>query len=97
MAISRALLSSAEIETRLSRHPNWEIRDHGLWSTFQFPDFATAWAFMQQVAVAAEALDHHPDWRNVYNRVEIKLFTHDAGGITALDFALIAAIDKVGK
>jgi len=96
MSISRKLLTQAELATELTKHPQWEIREHSLYREFKFSDFAAAWSFMQAVASAAEQIDHHPDWRNVYNKVEIRLNTHDAGGITALDFALAEAIDAVG-
>lgn len=60
---------------------------------FRFPGFGAAFAFMTRVALAAERMDHHPEWSNVYDRVEIVLSTHDAGGLTALDLALAQAID----
>lgn len=62
---------------------------------FQFKDFATAWTFMCRVAAAAEARDHHPDWSNVYNRVSIRLTTHESEGVTALDFQLAAQINAL--
>ena len=60
---------------------------------FVFPDFVQAFAFMTRVALVAEKSDHHPEWRNVYNRVAITLTTHDAGGLTAKDVALARAAD----
>lgn len=95
MSISRQPLTEADFQHRLLQFPQWELRDHSLYRNFQFTDFTTAWTFMQAVAKAAEAIDHHPNWRNVYNKVEIWLSTHDAGGITALDFALAEAIDAL--
>ena len=62
---------------------------------FQFTDFNQAWGFMTRVAVAAEKADHHPEWSNVYNRVEIVLSTHDAGGLSAKDIELAKFIDSV--
>ena len=62
--------------------------------TFTFKDFVAAWGFMTRVALLAEKRDHHPDWRNVWNKVEISLSTHDAGGISSLDFELASAIDR---
>jgi 4a-hydroxytetrahydrobiopterin dehydratase len=61
---------------------------------FRFADFSAAWGFMSRVALAAERLDHHPEWSNIYNRVTIVLSTHDAGGLTELDVALARQIDK---
>jgi 4a-hydroxytetrahydrobiopterin dehydratase len=61
--------------------------------TFQFADFNTAFAFMTRVALKAETMEHHPEWSNVYNRVEILLTTHDAGGVTGLDVELARFID----
>lgn len=60
---------------------------------FKFHDFNAAWGFMSRVALLAEKLDHHPEWNNVYNRVEILLTTHDAGGLSARDVAMAKAID----
>jgi 4a-hydroxytetrahydrobiopterin dehydratase len=61
--------------------------------TFQFKDFNAAFGFMTRVALAAEKLDHHPEWFNVYNRVEVLLATHDADGVTALDVQLAKIMD----
>ena len=63
--------------------------------TLTFADFSTAFGFMTRVALAAEAMDHHPEWTNVYGRVEIVLTTHSAGGVTALDAALAQAVDRL--
>ena len=72
----------------------WAERDGGLERTLHFDDFAGAFAFMIRVAVVAEELDHHPDWRNVYGTVEIRLTTHDAGStVTDRDREMAAAID----
>jgi 4a-hydroxytetrahydrobiopterin dehydratase len=62
--------------------------------SFKFADFNQAWGFMTRVALAAEKADHHPEWSNVYNRVEIVLSTHDAGGLSAKDVALAKVIDS---
>jgi 4a-hydroxytetrahydrobiopterin dehydratase len=81
-------LDPADIERRLGGLPGWEHTDGKLHRGFVFPDFAEAFGFMTAVAAEAERLGHHPDWSNDYNRVTIDLVTHDAGGITALDFEL---------
>lgn len=62
--------------------------------TFQFANFNQAFSFMTRVALVAEKTDHHPEWFNVYNRVEVTLATHDAGGVTEKDTALAAFMDK---
>ena len=81
----------------LARVPEW--REAGgrdaITRSFRFGDFSEAFAFMSRVALAAEKMDHHPEWSNVYNRVEILLSTHDAGGLSERDIALAAAIDAI--
>jgi 4a-hydroxytetrahydrobiopterin dehydratase len=62
---------------------------------FTFPNFSAAWGFMSRVALLAEQQDHHPDWSNVWNRVDITLSTHDSGGLTARDVRLAGAIDAL--
>lgn len=70
--------------------------DNKLQASFKFKNFVEAFAFMTEVAFIAERLDHHPTWTNVWNRVDIQLFTHDAGNVvTEKDHALAAAIDEV--
>lgn len=82
-----------EISAFISNHPDWTLKDGKLFRECVFKDFAQAFAFMQRVAVIAEEMDHHPEWSNVYHKVAIALTTHDAGGITALDFELAGKID----
>jgi 4a-hydroxytetrahydrobiopterin dehydratase len=67
----------------------------GLAKSFRFKGFSGAFGWMAQVALAAEKADHHPEWKNVYNRVEVVLTTHSAGGITALDVELAAKMDRL--
>jgi 4a-hydroxytetrahydrobiopterin dehydratase len=90
-------LTSAEREQALALLPDWTLRSDGAAITrqFRFRDFTAAWAFMQKVAVLAETQDHHPEWSNVYNRVDITLTTHDAGGLSERDVRLAKAIDAV--
>jgi len=87
------------VRAKLAALPGWTLTDDGLAITrrFKFADFREAFAFMTQVALAAERADHHPEWSNVYNRVDIRLTTHDAGGLTERDFALAAVADAAGK
>lgn len=74
----------------------WKEENNALKRTFKFNDFSEAFAFMTRVAMIAEKMNHHPDWRNVYNMVEISLNTHDAGGtVTDKDKKLAAEIDKL--
>lgn len=76
--------------------PRWAVDSTGaLARSFRFETFSEAFAFMTRVALAAERLDHHPDWTNVYNRVDIRLITHDAGGLTQRDLDLARAIDAM--
>lgn len=76
----------------------WKEENNQLIQTFRFSNFSQAFAFMTRVAFLAEKMNHHPDWSNVYNRVEIRLNTHDAGGIvTDKDRKLAAAIDELLK
>lgn len=75
---------------------NWTEKGGKLCRSFKFKDFSEAFAFMTRVALIAEKMDHHPDWTNVYNKVDIALNTHDAGGtITEKDRKLAAAIDRI--
>ena len=91
-----ALDAAARAEA-LRSLPHWTLRDDGLAiaRSLRFADFNAAFGFMTQVALKAEAMDHHPEWGNVYNRVDIVLTTHDAGGISARDIALATFIDAI--
>lgn len=88
-------LNDSEIDERLQSLPGWQRQDERLHRSFRFKDFVGAFGFMAQVALLAEAMNHHPEWRNVYNRVDIDLTTHDAGGISEKDFLLAARIDEL--
>lgn len=81
-------LEHADTLARLAHTPGWGLRDGKLHRSFRFPDFASAFGFMAASAVVAERMNHHPEWFNVYDRVEVDLVTHDVGGISELDFAL---------
>lgn len=74
---------------------HWEINDGTLNKTFLFLDFPEAFSFMTRVAIHAEKANHHPEWSNVYNRVTIKLTTHEAGGISERDFDLAHTIESI--
>lgn len=81
----------------LAAHPDWSLTadPEGIERTVRFADFSAAFAFMTRVAMLAEAMDHHPEWSNVYNRVTILLTTHDAGGLSDRDVRMAAAIDAL--
>lgn len=82
-----------EAQPLLKNLPNWQFKDKGIEKTFRFKDFISAFGFMSKVAILAERANHHPEWFNVYNKVEIRLSTHDAGGLTDKDFALAREIE----
>jgi 4a-hydroxytetrahydrobiopterin dehydratase len=95
--MSVARLTDEERAGLAAALPAWRIvegRD-AISRSFRFKDFSEAWGFMCRVALAAEAQDHHPEWSNVWNRVEITLSTHDAGGLSARDLRLARAIDAL--
>ncbi|NEX15599.1 MAG: 4a-hydroxytetrahydrobiopterin dehydratase [Halochromatium sp.] len=73
----------------------WVIKEGKLHKIFRFNDFSEAFGFMTRVALAAEAMDHHPDWCNLYKTLSVDLSTHDAGGLTELDFQLAARMDAL--
>lgn len=85
-------LADEALAAALADLPGWEVVDGRLHRELVFADFAEAFGFMARVAVWAEALNHHPEWCNVYNRVTIDLVTHDAGGLTSLDLELAGRI-----
>jgi 4a-hydroxytetrahydrobiopterin dehydratase len=89
-------LPEEEIVSRLSQPQlaNWSLEGGKLHRKFEFANFVEAFGFMTQVAIVAEKMDHHPEWSNVYNRVEVDLTTHDAGGLTELDFELASFMNQ---
>ena len=90
-------LDSAEIDARLaelnSAGAGWESRGDRIARNFVFSDFVTAFGFMAEIALVAERMNHHPEWFNVYATVKVELSTHDAGGVTELDFRLADAMN----
>ena len=89
-------LGAHQIAEGLAGAPHWrhDAQKGSIVREFVFADFGQAFSFMTQVALAAEKMDHHPEWANVYNRVNVVLRTHDADGLTELDFALDTRIDE---
>ena len=92
-----AVLDEDAREAALKDLPGWryDADARALRRTFRFRDFSEAFGFMARAALQAEKADHHPDWSNSYNRVEVSLQTHSAGGVTALDTALAAKMDAI--
>ena len=90
-------LSDAERVDALDGLPDWDLDDarDAITRSFSFKDFSEAFGFMTRVALLAEKADHHPEWSNVWNRVDILLTTHDAGGLSTRDIAMAQAIDAL--
>ena len=88
-------LSEIQIKEKLQKIEGWEYEDNAIHTSFEFENFKDAFSAMSRIAFEAEALNHHPDWSNVYNVVNISLSTHDANGVTEKDFQLAKAIDGI--
>lgn len=91
------ILSNKQLNECLKELNDWSIVNEKLSKTFKFANFIQAFGFMTEVAITSEAMDHHPEWSNVYNRVEINLITHSEGGITKLDIELAKKIDTISS
>ena len=90
-----AKLTDAEISEHMKALPKWELGEDRIKRTFKFKDFVEAFGWMSSVALIAERMNHHPEWKNVWATVEVELSTHDAGGLTELDMKLAAAMDAL--
>ncbi len=92
-----AVLGDAERDEALAALPGWrfDAERNGIAKSFAFADFSAAFAFMTRVALAAEKADHHPDWSNVWSKVDILLSTHSDGGVTRKDIALAIEIERI--
>ncbi|MFN4764085.1 4a-hydroxytetrahydrobiopterin dehydratase [Gillisia sp. Q332] len=88
-------LTEQEINDRLENLEGWDYSENAIHTSFEFENFKEAFTLMTRIAFEAEAQQHHPDWSNVYNQLEIKLSTHDAGGVTEKDFKLANAIEGI--
>lgn len=88
-------LSVEQAREKAETVPEWNCGESSLRRSFEFGDFVEAFAFMSSVALLAEKRGHHPDWSNVYKKVDIELSTHDVGGLSEKDFELAAAIDRL--
>ncbi|MCC8359036.1 4a-hydroxytetrahydrobiopterin dehydratase [Salinimicrobium sediminilitoris] len=89
------ILDKNEINKRLEDLEGWEFKDDAIHTSFQFENFKEAFSVMVRIAFEAEAQQHHPDWSNVYNELQISLSTHDAGGVTEKDFKLARSIENI--
>ncbi len=92
--------SPLEVAKVLTDLPHWRAHDGdrpAIERSLKFKDFNAAFGFMTRVALMADKMDHHPEWSNVYNRVEVLLTTHDAGGVTELDVTLARFIDDIAR
>lgn len=92
---SQAKIPDSEIESALRSLPGWVLAGEKLHREYKFADFAAAFGFMAAAALRAEAMNHHPEWSNVYNRVTVDLWTHDAGAVTAKDLKLAAKFEEI--
>lgn len=90
-------LSETEIAAGLETLPAWSLQEGRLHREYRFPDFIHAFGFMATAAIAIEKMNHHPDWSNVWNRVRVELWTHDAGGITTKDLELAMTLEAIAK
>ena len=93
--MERHLLAAEELELFLRDLPGWSVAEDLLTRTYHFADFVRAFTFMSAVAMHCERLNHHPEWSNVYGRVEVRLTTHDLGGVTSLDTALARIMEEL--
>lgn len=87
--------SSENSSEKLTSLPGWKFKDNALEKDFVYTNFREAMSQMLQIAFICESKDHHPEWTNVYNKLKIRLSTHDAGGVTDKDFSLAAEIEKL--
>ncbi len=96
--MNRAKLTTTQLNQALKElGADWQVLNDKLHASFKFTDFVEAFGFMTQMALVAERLNHHPEWFNVYNRVEVDLTTHDSNGITELDVTLAQAMSASAR
>lgn len=94
---SQAKIPDAELDSALRSLPGWTVTGGKLHREYRFADFVAAFGFMATAALRIEAMGHHPEWSNVYNRVTVDLVTHDANGITAKDVELAAKLEEIAR
>ena len=90
-------LTDSELESELAKLREWKLEDGKLHREYEFADFVAAFGFMASAALVAQAMDHHPEWANVWNKVRVDLATHDAEGITLLDVKLAHKMDDLAR
>ena len=88
-------LTDIEIEGKLESLQDWDFYDNALHTDFEFDNFKDCMSAMNRIAFECEALNHHPEWKNTYNKLDIKLTTHDEGGVTLLDIKLATIINQI--
>ncbi|MEM7135627.1 MAG: 4a-hydroxytetrahydrobiopterin dehydratase [Myxococcota bacterium] len=88
-------LTADEVAAHMKALPSWELGEDRIRRTFRFKDFVEAFGWMTSVALVAEQMNHHPEWRNVWATVEVELSTHDAGGLTEHDMNMAAKMDAL--
>ncbi len=88
-------LLEEDIEKRLLRFPDWEYYQNAIHADFEFDNFKDCFSAMSRIAFECEALNHHPNWTNIYNKLHISLSTHDANGVTVKDFKLAEVIETI--
>ena len=88
-------LTESEIKQKMESLQDWDYCDNALNTDFEFNNFKDCMSAMNRIAFECEVLNHHPEWKNVYNKLEIRLTTHDAGGVTESDFKLANSINKI--
>lgn len=95
--MDRSKLPPEERTNAIAALPGWSEADNrdAIFKSFKFRDFSAAFGFMARVALVAEKMNHHPEWSNVYNRVDVTLTTHDADGVTGLDVELAKAMNEI--
>jgi 4a-hydroxytetrahydrobiopterin dehydratase len=93
--VAETKLAKSEVATALRKVKGWSVKKGNLHRVFEFKDFSAAFGFMARAALAAEKMDHHPDWSNSWNKVTVDLSTHSAGGLTKNDFELAAKMQQI--
>lgn len=95
--MARTKLTDEQVSAALTSLPGWTVQDGKLHREYKFADFIHAFGFMATAAIAIEKMNHHPEWFNVWNKVNIDLSTHDAGGITEMDVKLASTLEAIAE